>query len=44
VLGNFFFGWSPKSWFALRVFAGFSGSPNNTLDNQYGARLAFYVP
>ncbi len=44
IVGNAFVGWSPKSWFEMRVFAGFSGSANNPNDNQYGARLAFFVP
>lgn len=44
-LVNGFVAWSPKSWFALRVFAGVSGSPlGGGIDNQYGTRLAFFVP
>jgi hypothetical protein len=44
--GNAFVGWSPKNWFAARVFAGIAGSAvgGSAVSNPYGVRLVFYVP
>ncbi len=45
VVGNVFVGWSPKSWVSVRIFGGLSGAPTVApVDNQYGTRIAFFVP
>jgi hypothetical protein len=44
-LANLFVAWSPKSWFAVRAFAGVAGSPVGPPPGvHYGTRLEFYVP